>query len=69
MAVWNLRRGWNPGLPTAEKLALFGQTVTRSADPERLLDRLASRKRVSTPAGPLFATAESRDRACDAVAF
>lgn len=69
MAVWNLRKDWDSGLPTKEKLELFAQALTRLADPEQLLDHLASGKRVSAPAGPLFATAESNERTRDAVAF
>ena len=69
MAVWNLRKDWDPGFPTKEKLELFGQALTRLADPEQLLDHLASGTRVSAPAGPLFATAESTERTRDAVAF
>lgn len=69
MAVWNLRKGWDAGLPTAEKLERFAQALTRLADPEQLLDQLESGKRISAPAGPLFATAESNERTRDAVAF
>lgn len=69
MAVWNLRKGWDPGSPTAEKIECFAQAVTQLADPEKLLDHLASGKRVSVPAGPLFATAESDERTRNAVAF
>ncbi|MFQ3664654.1 MAG: hypothetical protein SNJ79_01265 [Sphingomonadaceae bacterium] len=69
MAVWNLRKGWDAGLPTAEKLERFAQALTRLANPEQLLDQLESGKRVSAPAGPLFATAESNEGTRDAVAF
>lgn len=69
MAVWNLRGGWDPQLPTAKKLDLVAQAISRLADPDRLLDHLESGKRVSAPAGPLFATAESKERIRDAVAF
>jgi adenine-specific DNA methylase len=69
MAVWNLRKGWDTGLPTAEKLERFAQAVTQLADPEQLLAHLASGERVSAPAGPLFATADSNGRIRDAVAF
>lgn len=69
MAVWNLRNGWDRSLPTQEKLLRFGQAVTALADPERLLDHLASGKRVSVPAGTLFAAADARERIGDAVAF
>jgi adenine-specific DNA methylase len=69
MAVWNLRKGWDPGCTTAEKLERFAQALTRLADPEQLLDHLESGKRASVPAGPLFATADSNERTRDAVAF
>lgn len=69
MAVWNLRKGWDAGLTTAEKLERFAQVLARLADPEQLLDHLESGKRVSAPAGPLFATAETNERTHDAVAF
>lgn len=69
MTVWKLRKGWDRSLPTAEKLERFAQTLTWLADPEQLLDHLTSSKRVSAPAGPLFATAESNERTRDAVAF
>lgn len=69
MAVWNLRKGWDAGLPTAEKLEQFAHALRKLADPEQVLDHLASHKRVSAPAGPLFAVAESNERIRDAVAF
>ena len=69
MAVWNLRKGWDRSAPTAEKLERFAQAIMQLADPEELLHRLASGKRVPVPAGPLFATAESNERSRDAVAF
>jgi len=69
MAAWNLRKGWDPGCTTAEKLERFAQALTRLADPEQLLDHLESGKRASVPAGPLFATADSNERTRDAVAF
>jgi hypothetical protein len=70
MAVWNLRENWNPNLPTAEKLVLFGQAVTQLADPESIAERLASGSRqISTLSGPLFAAAETTKRSRDAVAF
>jgi adenine-specific DNA methylase len=69
MAVWNLRKQWDRTLLTAEKLGRFGQAVTTLADPERLLERLAAGKRISAPAGTLFAAADSKERMRDAVAF
>jgi putative DNA methylase len=70
MAIWHLRKGWNRQLITAEKLERFSQALTRLADPEQLLDLLASSdKQVPVPAGPLFATAEWNERTRDAVAF
>jgi adenine-specific DNA methylase len=69
MAVWNLRKSWDRTLPTAEKLLRFGQAVTTLADPERLLERLAAGKRISAPAGTLFAAADAKERMRDAVAF
>jgi adenine-specific DNA methylase len=69
MAVWNLRQSWDPSLPTGEKLDRFAQALTQLADPEELLERLASGKPVSAPAGPLFTAAESEQRTRDAVSF
>jgi adenine-specific DNA methylase len=69
MAVWSLRKDWEPSLSTEEKLARFGQAVTRLADPEQLAQSLAAGKRAPAPPGPLFATAESAERSRDAVAF
>lgn len=69
MAVWKLRKGWDRSLPIAEKLERFAQTITQLADPETLLDHLASGDQVPVPAGPLFAMAESNERSRDAVAF
>jgi adenine-specific DNA methylase len=69
MVAWNLRKGWDRSVPTVEKLERFAQAITQLADPEELLDRLASGKSMPVPAGPLFATAESNERSRDAVAF
>ena len=69
MAVWNLRARWDRNAQTKEKLHRFERAVTRLADPERLLERLASGRRVSAPLGPLFAAAESEERTRDAVSF
>lgn len=69
MAIWNLRKEWDRNLPTGVKLDLFAQAVTLLADPDQLLEHLASTKRVSAPAGPLFATPKSEERTLDAVAF
>jgi adenine-specific DNA methylase len=69
MAVWNLRERWDRTITTTEKLDRFTQAVARLADPEQLLERLTSGKRVSAPAGPLFATVECTRRTSDAAAF
>jgi adenine-specific DNA methylase len=69
MAVWDLRKNWDRRLSTTEKLERFAQALLRLADPERVLDHVASGRRASAPAGPLFATAESNERTRDAVAF
>ena len=69
MAVWNLKKEWDRSLPTGTKLEQFAHAVARLADPEQLLERLASGNRVSAPAGPLFAAAVSEERTRDAVAF
>ncbi|MCH8859298.1 MAG: DNA methylase, partial [Proteobacteria bacterium] len=69
MAIWNLRKDWDRTLPTQEKLDLFAQALTKLADPEQLLEYLESGTRVSAPAGPLFAAAESIERTRDAVSF
>ena len=69
MAVWNLRTGWERSLRTHEKIERFAQALTELADPERLLDQLATGEQVTIPAGPLFVTAESNERICDAIAF
>src|SRR5262249_10465721 len=62
MAIWNLRNSWDAELPTVEKLERFSQALERLADPEQVLEHLASRKHLSNPAGPLFATAEVDER-------
>ncbi len=69
MTVWNLREGWDRGLPTAEKLERFAKALTQLADLEHLLKLLASGERSRGPAGPLFAAAELNERTRDAVAF
>lgn len=69
MAVWNLRTNWSRSLPTHEKITRFAQALTELADPEQLLDQLATGEQVTIPAGPLFLTAESNERICDAIAF
>ena len=51
MGVWNLRKDWNPGRTTAEKLERFGLAVMRLANPEQILERLESGRRASAPAG------------------
>ncbi|HVY20689.1 MAG TPA: hypothetical protein VHA70_11525 [Bauldia sp.] len=68
MAVWTLRKDWNAGVSTQEKLLRFGQAVAGLADPEPLAQRLAAAKHVSVP-GPLFAATEPAERMRDAVAF
>ncbi|RME90372.1 MAG: DUF1156 domain-containing protein [Verrucomicrobia bacterium] len=69
MAVWNLRKGWDSALPIGEKLDRFADALGQLADPEEVSACVVCDKRVSAPAGPLFAAAESRERARDAVAF
>jgi adenine-specific DNA methylase len=69
MAVWNLRERWDRTITTSEKLERFAQAVVQIADPEQVLERLTSGKRVAATAGPLFAAAESTRRVRDAVAF
>jgi putative DNA methylase len=69
MAVWNLRKNWDHALPTKEKLERFAQAVTKLADPEELLEYLASKKQVSVSAGPLFAAAGPKENVRDAIAF
>lgn len=69
MAVWNLRKKWDSSLPTNEKLERFAEALTRLAVPEQLFEHLESGKWIPTPAGPLFAAAESTERTRDAVSF
>lgn len=69
MAVWNLRKEWEPRRTTARKLERFSEALMRLPDPEQLLVHLESRKFASVPAGPLFATADAKERRHDAVAF
>lgn len=69
MAVWNLRKGWDPGCTTADKLERFAQALMRLADPEQILDHLETGKHESVPIRPLVATADSHERTRDAVAF
>lgn len=69
MAVWNLRKEWDQTLPTTEKLERFAEAIRVLADPEELLERLATGKRATTATGPLFTAADSKEKARDAVAF
>ncbi len=69
MAIWNLREDWHRTLRTGAKLERFAYAVSQLADPEKILEHLASGKRMSTPAGPLFAATELQTRTRDAVAF
>jgi adenine-specific DNA methylase len=70
MAVWDLRMGWDVGLPTTQKIERFAHAIRKLADPDQVLDSLASHKWASAPTGPLFAAAKSVDgRLRDAVAF
>ena len=69
MAARNLRKDWNPGRTTAEKLERFGLAVMRLANPEQVFAHLESAEHTSVPAGPLFGTADTHERDGNAVAF
>jgi putative DNA methylase len=69
MAAWNLRAKWEFGLAIGEKLELFAEAVTQLADPEEVLEQVASSKPVFAPVGQLFAAAELGKRTHDAIAF
>lgn len=69
MAVWNLRQHWDRTRLVSEKLEHFGRVVSELGDPEQLLEHLTSGKRLSAPAGPLFAAAETTGRTRGAAAF
>jgi putative DNA methylase len=69
MAIWNLRKNWDRVLPTKQKLERFAHAVAQLANPEHVVQQLASAKRASAPVGPLFASAELTERVRDAVAF
>ncbi len=69
MAVWNLRKEWDAGLPVAEKLTKVAKEIIRLADPEQVLDYVASHNCVPAPGAPLVAPARSNEKMCDAVAF
>lgn len=69
MAVWNLRERWDRNVRTKEKLERFERAISKIADPEHLLEHLASGMPVSAPLGPLFVAAETEERIHDAVSF
>jgi hypothetical protein len=69
MAVWNLREHWDRNKSTKEKLESFERAITGLADPEQVLEHLASSEHGTVPSGPLFAATESEERIRDAVSF
>ena len=69
MAIWNLRKDWDRGLRTAEKLDRIARRVKQLADPEELLGRLPSDRPAPTSSGPPFASAATTTRTRDASAF
>ncbi len=69
MAIWNLRKEWDPALPTKEKLGHFEDAVRGLADPEDLLSRLKVDPATRVPDGPLFSAATTLKRTRDAIAF
>ena len=69
MTIWSLRKSWDAGLATAEKLERFSHKFTDLGDLEKILEHIASNELVATPAGPLFAMAETAERTRNAVAF
>ena len=69
MAIWNLRREWDPTLPTKDKLERFADAVRALSNPEELLAKLKTAPATDAPAGPLFSAATKLKRTRDAVAF
>jgi hypothetical protein len=70
MAIWNLRAGWDVDMPTAEKLARFGEAMRALADPEQLTIRLTGAAPVeSVAARARSSQAEPEKEALSAVAF
>lgn len=69
MAIWNLRKEWDAGLATNEKLERFAAAIQRLANPEALLKNLQSGTRTHAPGGPLFSAATTLQRTRDAVTF
>lgn len=69
MAVWNSRQNWDRSAPTSDKIDRFAQAISSLPSPGQIQDLLRSSKMVSVPAGPLFATAESKEKVRDGVAF
>ena len=69
MAIWNLRKEWDTGLSTQEKLERFAQAVNGLADPDLLLEHLDSSMQVSDFTGPLFLATGSQTKTHDAVSF
>ena len=69
MAIWNLRKEWDPEQPVDKKLERFADAVSGLADPEELLDNLNAAPHESAPIGPLFSAATTLKRTRDAVAF
>lgn len=69
MTIWNLKGCWDAGLPTQAKLSLFGAAMTALADVDAIAARLSDAGRTDAAPGPLFAAADKRKRALDAVTF
>ena len=69
MAIWNLRKKWDPEQPVDEKLERFADAVCGLADHEEVLDNLNADPNACAPAGPLFSEPAMLRRTRDAVAF
>jgi len=57
MAIWNLRKSWNPIMPAAARLERFADAIAEYGEPQSLIDAYAKLKRpipASTTELPLF---------------
>lgn len=66
MAIWGLRKSWNPTLATSAQLDRFARTVAAFGDPKPLIDALAG---AMLPAAPVTTPPLFAQELPDAVSF
>ncbi len=69
MAVWKLRKRWDPGLPTKKKLAAFAEAVLAYGTAEQLVERIATGRRGVPLQGSLYVADAPEEEAYIAVPF